>query len=794
MKRIGFKLASGIATVLSMPLLLAAPAQAQDAADQSVSSRGQEDIVVTARNREESILLAPLAVSSFSGDTLAARNINNQDDLSLQTPGFDFSSPGGVSTARPVIRGMSQSSRAGEETNVATFIDGVYIDGFSSSTIFMEGLQRVEILRGPQSAQYGRNSFAGAINYITKKPTMDFEAGGSAVIGDGERYGITGFINGALAPGKIAMRLDGGYDNSGGYYKDAVSGQRLSARETYFARAGLLAQVSDSVKAVLQLSYEDSHVNTFARNAVATDDPNLCCRTLSRGAPAGFGTLYRGELRSNPNEAFTYDSRAFAGDSEAIHGNLTVTAEWGDLMLTSISGYDHRTFDTLADQDRAPEGTVFLLTPRVAGMAPRRLLMQTLSGTKEKRDAISQELRLQSTGESFLNWAIGGYYSRLDVDATRRQGGEIITNVGLGPNPTPNTIAVIEDGVIPVAEVTSSRTEFLSAFASVDINLTEQFIISAEGRYTWEDKRVDNSFLSAAPGGVGSGVEEASFKYFTPRVILQYRPSDAVSMYLSAAKGTKSGGINAGVSVLATAANPNILPEWATYKPEKAWSYEAGLKFNLFDRRVTGSIAAYYVDWTNQQVSNTLFMTSVNRTVTAIANAAKSRVKGIEFEGSAVLAEGLIANVGYSLNDAKYRQAVFSAYAVEDADTYGFPGGDVGGKRIQNTSKHTFNGGVQFTAPAFAGFDGTLRMDYVYRSKQYDTPVNLAWVPSYSTVNLNFSLEKEGLRLGAFCNNMLNDRDASVGFNSRNINGEVVYQIQPREGRRCGVRANFSFK
>ncbi|MBB5707057.1 TonB-dependent receptor [Sphingopyxis panaciterrulae] len=781
---------------MSVPLLLAAPAHAQDPSNQSSasSSRAQEDIVVTARNKEESILQAPLAVSSFSGETLTERNINNQDDLSLQTPGFDFSSPGGVSTARPVIRGMSQSSRAGEETNVATFIDGVYIDGFSSSTIFMEGIQRVEILRGPQSAQYGRNSFAGAINYITKKPTMDFETGGSAVLGDGERRGITGFVNGALLPGQVAMRVDAGYDNSGGYYKDAVSGQRLSARETWFARAGLLAQMSDRVKAVLQLSYEDSHVNTFARNAVATDDPNLCCRTVSRGAPSGYGTLYRGELHTDPNEDFTYDPRAFAGDSEAVHGNLTVTAEWDNLMLTSISGYDHRTFDTLADQDRSPDGTIFLLTPRAPGSSPRRLLMQTLSGTKEKRDAISQELRLQSTGNSFLNWAIGGYYSRLNVDSTRRQGGEIITNTPLGPNPVANTIAVIEDGVIPIAEITSARAEFLSAFASVDLNLTDQFIVSAEGRYTWEDKQIDNSFLSAAPGGVGSGLEKANFKYFTPRVILQYRPSDDLSLYLSAAKGTKSGGINAGVSVLATPANPNILPEWATYKPEKAWSYEAGLKFNLLDRRLTGSIAAYYVDWTNQQVSNTLFVASVSRTVTAIANAAKSRVKGIEFEGSAVLTDGFILNVGYSLNDAKYRDAVFSAYNVENADIYGFPGGDASGKRIQNTSKHSFNGGAQFTAPAFAGFDATLRMDYIYRSKQYDTPVNLAWVPSYSTVNLNFSLEKEGVRLGAFCNNMLNDRDASVGFNSRNINGEVVYQIQPREGRRCGVRANFSFR
>src|SRR3546814_11518864 len=86
--------------------------------------------------------------------------------------------------------------------------------------------------------------------------------------------------------------------------------------------------------------------------------------------------------------------------------------------------------------------------------------MQTLSGTKEKRDAISQELRLQSTGDSFLNWAIGGYYSRLNVDSTRRQGGEIITNTPLGPNPVANTIAVIEDGVIPIAEITSARANY----------------------------------------------------------------------------------------------------------------------------------------------------------------------------------------------------------------------------------------------------------------------------------------------------------------------------------------------
>src|SRR3546814_7654921 len=128
-----------------------------------------------------------------------------------------------------MLRPPPRSTRSDTLFPYATLFRSIVV--FSSSTIFMECIQRVEILRGPQSAQYGRNSFAGAINYITKKPTMDFEAGGSAVLGDGERRGITGFVNGALLPGQVAMRVDAGYDNSGGYYKDAVSGQdRKSTR------------------------------------------------------------------------------------------------------------------------------------------------------------------------------------------------------------------------------------------------------------------------------------------------------------------------------------------------------------------------------------------------------------------------------------------------------------------------------------------------------------------------------------------------------------------------------------
>src|SRR5690606_34199440 len=114
---------------------------------------------------------------------------------------------------------------------------------------------------------------------------------------------------------------------------------------------------------------------------------------------AGLPTLYRGELTVNPDEAFAYDPRAFAGDEEVLRANLTITADWDDVVLTSITGYEDRTFDTLADQDRSPEGTTFTLAPTgPGGGSPRFVTMQTLSGTEEKRESFSQELRLESKG------------------------------------------------------------------------------------------------------------------------------------------------------------------------------------------------------------------------------------------------------------------------------------------------------------------------------------------------------------------------------------------------------------
>ncbi|HEY8351590.1 MAG TPA: TonB-dependent receptor [Sphingomonadales bacterium] len=771
---------SGVATSVVALLAVAAPAQAQ-------STFALEEITVTARKREESILDAPLSVAAFTGNALVERSIFDQNDLSLQTPGFDFTAPGGLSTARPVIRGMSQSSRAGSETNVATFIDGVYIDGFSGSSVFMDSLERVEILRGPQSAQYGRNSFAGAINYITKKPTMDFEAGVTGTIGEDSRFGASGYVNGAVVEDKLAVRIDAGYDDTGGYYKDAVSGEHLSARKTYFARAGVLANFSDVTSAILQVTYQDSHTNTFARNFIDPNDPNMFGRVWGGTAYRGLPTLYRGKLEVNPDEAFTYDPLAFAGDEEVLRANLTITADWDDVVLTSITGYEDRTFDTLADQDRTPDGTEFTLAPAgPGGGSPRFVTMQTLSGTKEKRESFSQELRLESKGNSFVNWAVGGYYSELQINEFRRQGGVLISERTTGPATVPNTIPVIVDGVIPVAEITDYETQFLSAFGSLDFNITDQLVLSGEGRYTWEDKSVNNTFLSAAANNEGSGLEMAKFKYFTPRVILTYTPQDDLTLYASVSKGTKSGGINAGVRALYEDPSNPLTEDDITFAPEKAWSYEIGTKFSAFDNRLRGAVAAYYVDWTNQQVSNTHRV--AGRSLVAIQNAAKTEVKGAEVELTALLAEGLVGNVGYAYNDSKYKDAVFSAYNVEDADLYGFPGGDVSGHRLQNTSKHSFNAGLEYTMPAFDDYYATARADYVYRSKQFATPANVAWVPSYDTINLNLALENEWTRIGAFCNNVLNNKDASVGFNSRNINGEVVYQIQPREGRRCGLR------
>ena len=178
-----------------------------------------DEITVTARKKAEDLQSVPISISAFTSEQLELRDIVDLTRLADQTPGLSFATAGSIVNRRAVIRGMAQQTRVGDETNVATFVDGVYTPGFSGAEFFgFDSLERIEVVKGPQSAAYGRNSFAGAINYITSKPGDEMEYGGRVTYGTAERQGLTGYWSVPLIDDSLAIRFDAGYNRSGGTY------------------------------------------------------------------------------------------------------------------------------------------------------------------------------------------------------------------------------------------------------------------------------------------------------------------------------------------------------------------------------------------------------------------------------------------------------------------------------------------------------------------------------------------------------------------------------------------------
>ena len=223
------------------PLAVALPsvAQAQDAAPVAEDEGGIPEIVVTARKVQESLSDAPVAVSVITSDSIAQQGLNSLDDFAKQATGISFSQAFGRTTDRPVIRGASNvlaGVQAGVETGAAFFIDGVYyqgdIQGFDPSSI-----ERVEIVKGSQSALYGRNTYAGAINYITKDPSEELQISGRLRAAEHNEREISASISGSMLDNMLGIRVGGRFFKYGGEYRNQLTGKKVGQEETQSAYA-----------------------------------------------------------------------------------------------------------------------------------------------------------------------------------------------------------------------------------------------------------------------------------------------------------------------------------------------------------------------------------------------------------------------------------------------------------------------------------------------------------------------------------------------------------------------------
>lgn len=703
-----FRSTSILAVALALP---AVPGAAQTAPGAQFA---MEEILVTTRKREERLQDVPIAIAAFSARDIEKIGIQSVEDIARLTPGFTFAPLFGGDASTPVIRGLSTTIG---EPNVGFFVDGVYQSSRAAmDALLANSIERVEVAKGPQSALYGRNTFGGAVNFVTKRPSNELEGQVEATYGRKNRIDIKGTVSGPIVEDRLFARVAASYFERDGYFTNELTGDDLDDRQTAAFAGSLEATPSDSLRVTWRISYEDTDDGDEPMQFV---ENNARLHTVAIIPAFQF---FEGEV-PGARSGFAVTPGFFK------RNNLTTSLglDWdvGDYTLTAITGYNN--LKTKRDQDNDFEA--------------RSLRYLTSRADLEE---YSQELRITPPQAERLRWMLGAYYYNLDVESNNS---DLRTGLGTAIPGFPPFTSIFSAGNI---NETREKTENFAIFGEVGFDITQDLKATFSGRYSWEEKKVMAVDTNPLTLTSGTFEDKADFNNFTPRFTLDYHMTEDAMVYGSVARAVKSGGFNV-VTVAGL-----ILDEERSYNPEKSWHYELGTKTSWLDNRLTLNAAAFYIRWTDQIVR------AVGATGALLnVNAGKTTSKGFEVEMSALPAEGLEISGGFAYTDSKYKDYFFAAlvsfvgFTPEEAQ--------LAGTNLQYVSKYTANGSVQYTHPIANGFDWFGRVDLSYQSKQSIVQPGGSFIGDRTLVNLRTGVETEQYSFTFWVNNLFKDRGAVTG-------------------------------
>ncbi|MEM1261268.1 MAG: TonB-dependent receptor [Pseudomonadota bacterium] len=728
---------SAMAAALALP---AAPAQAQD----SGTERETLDvIVVTARQREESIQDIPVAVTAFSEDDFDKRAILDLTDVARFTSGFNFEDFGG-GFGTPVIRSASQTRLTAIEANVSTFFDGIYVPRAWAINSGVAALQRVEVVKGPQSARYGRNSFMGAINFVPKAPTAEFEAEVSATVGSDERIDYGGSISGPIVEDKLSGLLsfnrsdfDGSWENN-----HPNSGIDFGNRGTTGNAGGW---DNESYSAALSFTPTDQLSIDVAYYNFDLSDENRGAGQVAEGLGATncgnlnlFGTprLFCGELPTPP-DAIAVDPRAYGRQAEIditkvkiaydINDSMSVSYLYGliegDVDIASISEDNQITCGTLI-----PGECRWQSTP-IGGI-----------------DYDSHEVRLSYDGDGNTLWTVGLFVS----------GGQDETAFAafgvppLGTDPVPQSPFISDIG---------TDTDVIALFGEYSVQLNDEFRLSIEGRYSEEEKTQVNN--ATGQGFVGN------FDNFTPRVSLEYAYADNRMIYGSFANGIKAGGFNP------TA----VLEADQVFDEETNWTFELGSKNTFMDGRLVVNATAFYIQWEDIQLNAADSAATIPNAVNITLNLGDATSYGLELDGSMRFTDNLSGNFALSFTDATYDDGtidnrfarvgpVFFPTPAACDDVICPSNGDISGNEVERQAPVQIAAGLEWnnTIAAWNDVGFFARGDVAYQSEQEAESMNLSQIEARTIVNATAGFESDNWRVWLWSRNLTDERYTSNAF------------------------------
>ncbi len=494
-----------------------------------------EPVIVTAEKREIDVQEIPGSVSVIDTKQIEDFNLKTTMDIVSMTPNLYITQSGNPMTASYAsMRGITSSMTG---TSVLGFyVDGVYYSPGLDISLF--DVERIEVLRGPQGTLYGRDSEAGIVNVVTKRPGDQWESSLSVDIGSFKTYEGKAMVSGPVIQDRLGVRGAIRYYETDNYFENRYDGSDdINRMENLDGRLSLVATPSDQLD--LQLIYDFQHY----------DSPSY----------APFAPMDSDDLRKSIDMDYPGES-----DKDANGLSLRAEAKWSDVSLVSIT--TGRTEDYLAAND--------------IDLMPVDLNNMIIDG---ETDTMSQELRLFSTDERPFQW-LGGLFFLWEKRSRDYDVWMNFMNMGMG---MPGETLYLRN---------ETETTGFALFGETSYRFFDRLKLTLGLRYDLEQKDFD---YGKTPGGpvlamMGyaneSGSRDKTFDAWLPKAALSYTLNERVMPYASVSRGFKSGGFN------------DIDNLGSEYDPEFTWNYEIGVKSDWFDNRLRANIALFHIDWTDMQV------------------------------------------------------------------------------------------------------------------------------------------------------------------------------------------------
>lgn len=771
-----------IATALSMAL------HAEEAEENEQA--GLNVVTVTAQKRQENAQDTPISISVVSSEQLSEGSIEKIDDLQYTIPNLQMTETG-IST-QMFIRGIGTGNNQGFEQSVGQYIDGVYYGRQQLIRAPFLDLERIEVLKGPQSILFGKNSVAGALSMVSAKPSHDLEV----------KFGVqyqpefgaietTAVVSGELSDDFAARLAIRDYSEDGFIY-NSFRDRDEPTKDELAIRASFLWTPTDDIDILFKI--EQDNFDVVGRQIeIVRDDP--ASTNPADGAPipgATFGQIlsifgHPGAItESDVNFERQADDDEYA-DNQLDNMTLRADVDFDGYTFTSITGLVSYEFTENCDCDyvAAPVFDAYI---------------------EEEYDQFSQEFRIISPLEGNFDWVGGLFFqsSELVLDDDIR----VPTNSVLG------SLGLTSITGMGAGRHYESDSDLWAVFFQGKYHATDKLTLTLGGRYTSEKKtgvrilnitETDTGQITTDPiapvvfwGGFGISNEQfdghnlsgsRDETSFTPTLNIQYKVDDEVMLYGSATTGFKAGGFDA---------RANNTNSWE-FEEEEATSIELGMKSSLLNNTLEANISFYRTSYDNLQVSQFDGVLGFN-----VGNAKDTLVQGVEIDGRWLITPELTMNYAIAFLDHEFRDFTNgNCYSRQVPDGDITPNGqlcDYTGKSGQYTPKYTANFSLDYVKPVSVGIFEYFRSSFgLYHSAKQNVDVNLNPlydVDAYTKLNLRLALEGENWSVALFGKNLTNEKTltyvGNVPLSGSNFGTDTFYGFVDRP-RVYGIQVNYQY-